>query len=194
MRRRRERLFRLLRFGKEPQPAPQQELPGSIASTSSREEVSRLHDLGVDALHVVRAMLHGLGGEPITDTKKCADIWLGINDLLDRDDIENLLRSELVAVRDKLGKCIADTGTGPKTFVTEYRERTRRINEMKLLQSYELHDAAGVLQLEAVGNMLAEIEHERANNPGSLAQDISDETLAKLYSIRDNWNDPSKWK
>ncbi len=64
---------------------------------------------------------------------------------------------------------------------------------MKFLQSYKLHDAAGVLQLEAVGNKLpAEIEHERANNPGSLAQDISDETLAKLCSLRDNWDDPSK--
>ena len=48
------------------------------------------------------------------------------------------------------------------------------------------------MQLEAVHNMLAEIEHERANNPGSLAKDISDETLASLYRLRDNWDDPNK--
>ena len=176
------------------QPAPQQEPPGSIASTSLREEVSRLHDLGVHPLHAVRAMLHSSEGELITDTKKCADIWLGINDLLDRDDIENSLRSQLVAIREELGSAIAKTGTEPKAFVTEYRERTRQINEMRFLQSYKLRDEAGIPQLEAVSNMLAEIEHERANNPGSLAQDISDETLAKLYNLRDNWDDPSEFK
>ena len=42
--------------------------------------------------------------------------------------------------------------------------------------------------------MLAEIEYEKMTNLGSLAQDISDETLARLYKLRDNWDDPSKLK
>jgi hypothetical protein len=163
---------------------------------SLREEVVRLYDRGVNPLHAIRAMLHEIDGKLTTDTKRVAGIWLGVNDLLDRDDIVNPLRSELVGIRDVIAKTIEDTGDGPKTLVANYRKSTRRINEMKYLQSYKpkLFDAAGEMQLEAVQNMLIKIEHERANDPGSLAQDISDECLTKLYNLRDNWDDPSKLK
>lgn len=92
-----------------------------------------------------------------------------------------------------MGKCLEDCGPEAKAFVTNYRASTRRINEIKLLQSYKpkLIDATGNMQLEAFQNMLAEIEYERANNPGSLAQDISEEALARLYRLRDSWDDPT---
>ncbi len=194
------------RLRKKPQLSPQKEPPGGPVTAipdkpgdtddSLRAEIGRLYDCGVDPVHAIRATLHGAGGTLTTDAKRLAGIWLGVNDLLDRDVIGNPLRSELVSVRNVLAKTIEDAGEGPKIFVRNYRENTRRINEMKFLQAYKskLVDAAGVMQLEAVQNMLAEIEHERASNPGSLAQDISDEKLASLYSLRDNWDDPSKLK
>ncbi len=106
------------------------------------------------------------------------------------------LRTQLVSIREVLGKAISDTGPGPRTFILNYRENTRRINEMKFLQSYKskIIDPDGVMQFEAARKMLSEIEHERANNPGSMAQDISDEKLANLYSLRDNWDERSKFK
>jgi hypothetical protein len=140
-------------------------------------------------------MRYEKNGSLTADAKKLSDIWLGTaNDLLDRGKIEFYSRNQLVVIRDILGNAIADTGPVQKTFVTKYRENTRRINEMKFLQSYQpkLVDAAGVMQFEAVRNMLAEIEHETANNPGSLAPDISTETLARLYSLRDNWDNPAR--
>lgn len=196
------------RFRKKSQSSPQQEpSPSPVTATSDelhaenldtslRGEVSTLYDRSVNPLHAIRAMLHDTDGNLTKDARKIADIWLGVNDLLDRDGIENVLRSQLVSVRDVLAKTIENSGPEPKTFVTNYREGTRHINEMRFLQSYQpkLVDGVGVMQLEAFHNMLAEIEHERANNPGSPAQDISDETLASLYKLRDNWDDPSKLK
>ena len=128
------------------------------------------------------------------DAERIASIWLGVNDFLDRDDVVNPLRSEIVNIRDVMAETIRKSGEGPKTFVDNYRENTRKINEMKFLQAYKprLVDEASVMQLDAVRNMIAEIEHARANDPGSLAQDISEEKLAGLYSLRDNWNEPDR--
>ena len=137
-------------------------------------------------------MLHDKDGGLTSDCEKLSGIWLGINDLLDRDKIEVNLRSQLVSIRDVLGSVISYSGPELRTFILNYRENTRLVNEMKILQSYrsKIIDANGIMQFAAVCEMLAEIEHERANNPDSLAQDISDEKLASLYSLRDNWNDP----
>jgi hypothetical protein len=158
-----------------------------------RKEVSAAFDRGVDPIRAVRAMLYK-DGHLLTDAEEFADIWLGVVDLLDRDGIENGLRSQLVSLRDVLAGTIEETSPEAKTFVTNYREGTRHINEMKFLQSYKLHDPAGNMQLDALRNMLVDIEYQRANNPGSRAQDISVDTLARLYSLRDNWDDPSKLK
>jgi len=59
-------------------------------------------------------MLHETDGTTTTDAKRLADIWLGINDLLDRDDMEADLRTQLVGIRDVLAKSIEDSGEGPK--------------------------------------------------------------------------------
>ena len=141
-------------------------------------------------------MLHDADGNSTTDARKIADIWRGINDLLDRDGLENTLRTQLVGLRDVLAKTLEESSPEAKTLVTNYRESTRHINEMKFLQAYKpkLVDSAGVMQLEALKSMLAEIEYEKMTNLGSLAQDISEKTLARLYKLRDNWDDPSKLK
>ena len=161
-----------------------------------REEVSRLYKQGVDPVRTIQSMLYNVDGSLTTDANKLVEIWLGANDLLDQDDIVNPLRSKLVAIRDVLAKTIEGAGEGPKAFVANFRESTRRMNEMKYLQAYKpkLVDASGVMQRTAFQQMLAEIEDARANYPGSLAQDISAETLAALYRIRDNWDDPPKLK
>lgn len=165
-----------------------------VKSGSLREEVIRLYDHGVDPVHTIGAMLCGRDRSLITDAEKLAGIWLGINDLLDKDDVFNPLRSELVGLRDVLGRSITDAGDGPKAFIENYRESTRKINEMKVLQSYKLTDDAGQMRLAAVKDMIADLENERANNPGSLAQDISEEKMTGLYRLVEHWDDPSKLK
>lgn len=161
---------------------------------SLRGEVTRLYERGVDPLLAIRAMLYDKDRNLITDAKRLAGIWLGINDLLDRDDVVNPLRSELVSLRDVLGESIAVTGDGPRAFIANYRESTRKINEMRTLQSYKVTDEAGQMQLAAVKYMIADLENERANNPGSLAQDISEEKMAGLYRLIEHWDDPRKLK
>lgn len=178
-------------------PAPEKVVAGKPydKDNSIRRDVSALYDHGVNPVRAIMAMLHETDGTLATDAEKLSGVWLGINDLLDRDGIEADLRTQLVGIRNGLGKAISDTGPGPRTFISNYRENTRRINEMKFLQSYKpkIIDANGVMQFEAVCKMLSEIEQERANNPGSMAQDISDEKLASLYSLRDNWDEPGKF-
>ena len=122
-----------------------------------RTEVGRQYDRGVDPIHTVRAMLHELDGSLTTDAERIASSWLGVNDLLDRDDVVNPLRSEMVNIRDVMAETIRKSGAGPKTFVDNYREATRKVNEMKFLQAYKrrLVDEAGVMQLDAVRNMIA---------------------------------------
>ncbi len=166
------------------------------ADLSLREEVTSLYDRRVNPLHAVKAMLYETDGNLTTNAKRVSGIYLGVNDLLDRDGIDADLRSQLVSVRDSLAKSIEDVGPEARIFVSNYRESTRHINEMKLLQSYKtrLLDANGIMQFEAFCNMLTEIEYDRANTHGSLAQDVSKEALAKLYDLRDNWDDPSKLK
>jgi hypothetical protein len=188
------------RFRKKAAPISQQQRSAIPVATAPkfggplREEVGTLYDRGVNPIHAIKAMLYETDGNLTTDAKRLADIWLGINDLLDRDDIETDLRNQLVGVRDVLAKSIEDSGEGPKAFIENYRENTRKINEMKYLQSYKLADAAGTMQFDLLCDMLTKIEYERANNPGSLAQDISGGKLARLYNLRDNWDDPSKLK
>jgi hypothetical protein len=137
-------------------------------------------------------MMHERDGSLSTDVERTVAIWLGINDLLDRDGLDLKLRGELVAVRNTLGKVITDSNPGLNAFVTNYLANTRRLNEMKFLQGYKskLLDNEGVMQREALEAMLADIEHQRDTQPGSLAQDISQEALARLYRLRDNWDNP----
>ena len=104
---------------------------------SLREEVGILYDRGVNPLRAVRALFHDADGNLITDARKIADIWRGINDLLDRDGIENTLRTQLMGLRDVLAKTLEASSPEAKTLVTNYRESTRHINEMKFLQAYK---------------------------------------------------------
>lgn len=169
------------RFRKKPETAPDVELastPEKVAAgkptdkdNSIRRDVGALYDHGVNPVRAIMAMLYETDGTLATDPEKLSGIWLGINDLLDRDEIEADLRTQLVSIRDALGKAISDTGPAPQTFISNYRENTRRINEMKFLQSYKskITDVDGVMQFEAVCKMLGEIERERANNLGSMA-------------------------
>lgn len=185
-------LFDLFRKKLKPLPLPVPENP-SGGHGSLREEVNNLYDRGLNPILAITKILHDLDGNLRTNAKEIADIYLGINDILDRDGIEITLRNQLVNIREVAAKVIEDAGPGPKTFVENYRSSTRRINEMRFLQSYNLKDSDGNIQRESFERMLLEIEHERAHHPGSLTQDISDEALAKLYDLRDNWDNPSKF-
>lgn len=93
-------------------------------------------------------------------------------------------------MRDSLGESIEKSGDGPKGFIADYRERTRQISEMTVLQSYKLTDETGDPQLAAVKHMVADLENQRANDPGSRAQDISEKKMADLYHLIDHWDDP----
>ena len=103
------------RFRKKSESTPQQEPSASSVTAapdidiSLRGEVGTLYDRGVNPIHAVRAMLYETDGTLATDAKKLAGIWLGINDLLDRDGIEHTLRSQLVGVRDVLAKSIENS-------------------------------------------------------------------------------------
>ena len=115
---------------------------------------------------------------------------LGVQDLLDKMDVGNPLRNELVAVEGILGQSVADTSDGARAYIADYRRRTREIREMKVVQSYATKDAAGNVDLNLVRAMVADLERERAT-PGSMAQAVSDEKMADLYRLIANWNDPS---
>lgn len=179
---------------KEPQAAP---AAASLApETMLREddlfrvEVARLYELGINPLEAIRALVSPKIGTTV-DVKRLVGVWLGVQDLLDKMDVVNPLRSELVTVEGILGQSVADTSDGARAYIADYRRRTREIREMKVLQSYAMKDAAGNVDLNLVRAMVADLERERAT-PGSMAQAVSDKKMADLYRLIANWNDPSK--
>jgi len=178
-----------------PEPAVQDvDIADPVLSSPLRAAIGTLYDNGVDPIQAIIAMMSERDGHTSTDDKRMIAIWLGISDLLDRDGVDLRLRGELVASRNGLAQALTDTNPRLNTFVANYLASTRCISEKKFLQAYKpgLMDQNGVMQLESVKAMLADIEHQRDTEPGSRAQDISDEALARLYSLRDNWNEPSK--
>ena len=179
---------------KEPPAAPE---AGSLTPETTlreddllRAEVARLYKLGINPLEAIRALVSPKIGTTV-DIKRLVGIWLGVQDLLDRVDVVNPLRSELVTVEGILGQSVADMSDGARAYIADYRHRTREIREMKVLQSYAIKDTAGNVDLNLVRAMVADLERERTT-PGSMAQAVSDEKMADLYRLIANWNDPSK--
>ena len=155
-----------------------------------RAEVARLYELGVNPLEAIRALVSPNAGTTV-DVKRLVGVWLGVQDLLDRTDVVNPIRGELVTVEGVLGQSVADTSDGSRAYIADYRRRAREIREMQVLQSYATKDGGGNIDFGLVRAMVADLERERVT-PGSMAQAVSDEKMADLYRLIANWNDPSK--
>ena len=155
-----------------------------------RREVVRLYELGVDPAEAVRALLHPKDGATI-EVKRMVGIWLGLNDLLDKLEIVNPMRNDLVSVEEVLGSSLAAMTDATRAYIADYRRRSRVIREMRVLQSYKTTDEAGNADLTLVRAMVADLERARAV-PGSMAQVISDDKMASLYHLIAYWSDSSK--
>ena len=181
---------------REPQATPAR--PASTPATEPtpgeddlfRAEVARLYELGVNPLEAIHALVSPKAGSTV-DIKRLVGVWLGVQDLLDRLDVVNPIRCELVTIEGVLGQSVADASDGARAYVADYRRRTGEIREMQVLQSYATLNAAGNLDLDLVRRMVADLERERAT-PGSMAQAVSDDKMADLYRLIANWDDPSK--
>ena len=98
-------LFDLFRKKLKPLPLPVPENP-SGGHGSLREEVNNLYDRGLNPILAITKILHDRDGNIRTKAKEIADIYLGINDILDRDGIEITLRNQLVNIREVAAKVI----------------------------------------------------------------------------------------
>ena len=166
-------------------------LEGSIPGDNLfRREVVRLYELGVDPAQAVRALLHPKDGTTI-EVKRLIGIWLGVNDLLDKVELVNPMRADLMAVEGVLGNSLADMNDEARAYVSGYRNDSRKIREMRVLQSYRTTDELGNADLTLVRAMVTDLEQARTI-PGSMAQSISKDKMASLNRLIAHWEDPSE--
>jgi hypothetical protein len=100
---------------------------------------------------------------------------------------QNLIHvsGELKDIRDALDKAIEGGAPGYRTYMDNYANASRRINELEVLQGHEngLNGFKTFVPYQAMMRKIVEAREKPGNNP---YKSISDDTMAKLWNLRDD--------
>lgn len=143
-------------------------------------------------LEQVRSKMFNPDGTPITDA---ATLYHSarkeITDLLDkRAALSNpgaqQATRELMAVKRALDRDINRAAPGFKDYLTKYADASKPIDAQQFLQSVNIADANGVIQLGKVQAAIRNIEKLQKARGANQAKSIAPDRIDVLYKIRDD--------
>lgn len=143
-------------------------------------------------LEQVRSKMFNPDGTPITDA---ATLYHSarkeITDLLDkRAALSNpgaqQATRELMAIKRALDRDINRAAPGFKDYLTKYAEGSKPIDAQQFLQSVNIADANGIIQLGKVQTAIRSIEKLKKARGANQAKSIAPDQMDVLYKIRDD--------
>jgi len=93
--------------------------------------------------------------------------------------------SELMGVKEALDPVINDGNPGFTDYLKNWNEASKPIDAMKQLQSYNLTDVNGNMQLSRVNKMMTDIVNKKAADGANAAKSITPEQMDRLWNMRD---------
>lgn len=131
-------------------------------------------------------------GQPYTDPQQLYGVRKHIRNLLegkatDESAQAQLAKKQLIELRDTLDAAIEKAAPGFREYLAKYAEKSRPIDEMSYLIDAS-SDAMknGKLTYSGVQRMLRNIVEDRNASYANPAQSITDETMLKLWALRDD--------
>lgn len=144
------------------------------------------------ALEQVRSKMFNADGTPVTDA---ATLYHSarkeITDLLDkRAALSNpgaqQATRELMAIKRALDRDINRAAPGFKDYLTKYADASKPIDAQQFLQSVNIADSNGVIQLGKVQTAIRNIEKLQKARGSNQAKSLTPEQMDVLYRIRDD--------
>ena len=132
-------------------------------------------------------------GRTITDPEMLYGVRKHIDDLLSKEaakDTPMAVRAsaQLKELKASLDGVIEAAAPGFREYLKNFSEASRPIDEMEILQANRktITDSAGRITYSGVQRMLKDIVEDRHARGINEAQSISDETMQKLFALRDD--------
>jgi hypothetical protein len=150
-----------------------------------------------NALKDIRSKLVDAKGNLQTDPEQLYGIRQHINDIISpkaagtASDARAAAR-ELMTVKDALDPVIEQGAPGFTHYIQQYESLSRPINGMQALQNMQLTDAQGNIQLGRLNTNINALERQQKLPGARLADSVTDEQLAQLKALRDDFRRDSK--
>lgn len=132
-------------------------------------------------------------GQPITDPELLYGVRKHIDDMLEARDgsgakVNDRVRAQLQELKASLDGVIETAAPGFKDYLKNFSEASRPIDEMTVLQEFgpRIRDSQNRITYSSVQRMLKDIVDDRGGRGINPAQSISDETMNKLFALRDD--------
>lgn len=133
-------------------------------------------------------------GKPITDPQLLYGVRKSIDDMLSPEGMRDTplnarVKSNLLALKESLDGVIEPAAPGFRQYLNNFSEASRPIDEMNVLQEYvnkKLFDTRNNLTYSGVQRMMRDLVEARSSNDINPAHSITDETMGKLWALRDD--------
>lgn len=132
-------------------------------------------------------------GNVITDPEMLYGVRKHISDLIEARDGSGAKKNiaaerQLLALRDALDGVIEQAAPGYRQYLKNYADASKPIDEMAVLQEWapKIRDTQGRITYSGVQRMMKDIVTAREGKTTHPAQGISDETMLKLWALRDD--------
>lgn len=142
----------------------------------------------------VLARMQDKSGKPYTDPEMLYGVRNHIRNLLEgkTDDSAqaSLARKELVQIRDALDGVIEQAAPGFRQYLENFKQASAPIDEMEILQAWSKKirsdNGNGPITFQGVQRMMKDLVSARESTQPHAAHGISDETMAKLWALRND--------
>ena len=147
------------------------------------------------AVNSVIDQMTAADGKPITDPQLLYGVRKHIDDMLSREaardtPLAQRAKAQLLELKKALDGVIEPAAPGFRQYLTNFAEASRPIDEMETLQGYlsgkSLLDSRNQMTYSGVQRMMRDIVADRMGNDINPAHSITDETMAKLWALRDD--------
>jgi hypothetical protein len=132
-------------------------------------------------------------GKLLTDPEMLYGVRQHIRNLLEGKNTDDsaqalLAKKELLQLRDTLDGVIEASAPGFRQYLNNFAQASRPIDEMTILQEFgpRIRDSQNRITYSSVQRMLKDIVEDRGARGVNPAQSISDETMGKLFALRDD--------
>lgn len=134
-------------------------------------------------------------GNPITDPELLYGVRKHIDDLLSKagaadNPMATRVKAQLLDLKKALDGAIEPAAPGFRQYLDNFATASRPIDEMEVLQGYlkgkSLLDSRNQMTYSGVQRMMRDIVTDRASNDINPAHSITDDTMAKLWALRDD--------
>jgi hypothetical protein len=154
-------------------------------------------DVVKNALASIRAKLVDADGNLQTDPDLLYGVRKAINDAISPKAAGTAgdarqAAAELIRVRSALDDVIEQGAPGFKSYIDDYSVRSEPIEGMQYLQNMRLTDANGNITLAKLDNAIKSLERQRQAPGANAASSVTDEQLASLKTLRDDFRRDQK--